>query len=115
MKTKKYILGLSILTVTSLIIFAFTPYENESSTIMIRSTQLRIGGSNESLIRIYSGNQQVERIELDKWKYEEGEKNYDLIISTVKDYESKGYEIISHTELLIGTNGIVITFLLTKK
>lgn len=115
MKTKNFILGLSILTVMSLFIFAFTPHNNESDTIMIRSTQVIMGGSNKSFIRIYSGNQQIERIDLDKWRWDEEEKNFDLIISTVKDYESKGYEIISHTEIMLGTNGFINTFLMSKK
>jgi hypothetical protein len=96
-------------------IMAFNTQDSKLDTIMIRSTQIAVGGGNKSFIRVYKGNGEIERIQLEKWKLDEEEKNYDKIISAVRKYEEMGYQTISSSEVMFGVNGFVNTFILTKK
>lgn len=114
MKITKQNLVIAAISIIAFSMFAFKPLESTNDTIMIRSTQV-FSGSNKSFIRVYKGNNQLEKIALDKYKWTEEEKTFDLIISTVKKFEDEGYEVISHSELMYGGNGFINTFIMTKK
>lgn len=116
MTTKTKTITLTTLVIVLLLFcLSFRPVDNQTDSIMIRSTQIAFGGKNKSFIRVYKGDNQIEKIQIDKWEWDEEEKNYDKILTTVKTYEKQGYQIISHSEVMFGTNGFVNTFILTKK
>jgi len=114
-KSKKTIVWTLLCALTLIICFAFAPETNSAESILIRSTQIAFGGKNKSFIRIYKGDTQIEKIQIDKWEWDEEEINYDKIITVVRSYEKQGYQIISHSEVMFGTNGFVNSFILTKK
>lgn len=94
---------------------AFTPKPaEEEKTLMIRATQIALGGANRSFIRVYRGGGEIEKIQLQKWSLDNEETNYDLILTTVQKYEQEGYRLQTSSEVMYGTNGFVNTFLLTK-
>ena len=116
MKTKHKTLSLAFAAIILLTgIFAFSPQDKKTETIMIRATQLATLGKNKSMMRVYKGKIEIEKITIEKWDIENDELNYDNIISTVQKYEQMGYEIVSHSESAYGTYGFVNTFILTKK
>lgn len=114
MKIAKQNLVIAAISIIAFSIFAFKPAESTNDTIIIRSTQV-FSGKNKSFIKIYKGNNQVDKIAIDKYKYAEEEKSWNLIISNIKKIEDEGYEVISHSELMFGGNGFINTFIMTKK
>ncbi|HAA14053.1 MAG TPA: hypothetical protein DCE41_21115 [Cytophagales bacterium] len=112
MKSTKHIQAVLVLAIIALSIFAFQPSQAPAETIMIRASQV-ISGVNKSFIVIYKGNKETERIELDKWRWDKTD-DFDKVLSWVQHYEQEGYELVSHSETIFGTNGLINTFILSK-
>ena len=116
MTTKIKTIGLTTLIVIFVLTcLSFKPSDNQSESIMIRSTQIAFGGKNNSFIKIYKGDNQIESVQLDKWSLDNEAQNYDKLITTVRTFEKQGYQVISQSETMFGTNGFINTFILTKK
>ena len=88
--------------------------ENQmAKTIIVKCTQSINKGV--SFIRIYYGNDKIERIELEKVvSIPSEENNFNKIVTTLNRLNTEGYEVISSTELATPGNNIS-SFTLKKK
>lgn len=116
MTTKNKTLSIAIGAIIILLsVMAFKPEDKKPETIMIRATQMGTTGKNKSLLRVYKGKMEIEKIPIEKMDFENDELNYDKIIDTVHKYEQMGYEVVSHSEGSANTYAYVNTFIMTKK
>ena len=111
---KKQVIFLSVAGIIVLTgILSLTSQNVKTESIMIRSLQVGTSKST-SCIRIYKGNNVIEKIPLEKWDYTSDENNYDKIFTVVTNYEKLGYKLTSHSESSLSGVAHVNTFVLTK-
>ncbi|MDH5379661.1 MAG: hypothetical protein OEW75_02340 [Cyclobacteriaceae bacterium] len=87
--------------------------EQSTSTIIVKCTQISMT-KDVSFIRIYYGNNKMDKIELEKPNSMKAEENnFDKIVSTLNKLNEDGYEIVTSTELSL-PGGSISTFVLKK-